>query len=83
MALALGTGEAPRPRPSRWGRARGVPAYGDEVEPAPLAAALTSALGLTPDAVGLVDHQQVGDEWEHSQGRTSIVEALIAQLTRR
>jgi hypothetical protein len=81
-ALALGTGvEPPAPPEALWDGLEAFPAYGDEVEPAPLAAALTEAIGITPDAVGLVDHQRVGDEWERTGGRTSIVERLLTQLT--
>jgi hypothetical protein len=84
IALALGTGEEPPvPPETLWDGLEAFPAYGDEVEPAPLAAALTKALGLVPDAVGLVDHQRIGDDWERTQGRSSIVEGLIAQLTHR
>lgn len=82
VALALGTGQAPPAAPATlWDGLEAFPAYGDEVEPAPLAAALTAALGLAPDAVGLVDHQRIGDEWERTGGRSSIVDALLAQLT--
>jgi hypothetical protein len=56
------------------------PAYGDDVEPAPLAAAATEALGVAPDASGLVDHAAIGDEWERSHGGISIVEAVLGQL---
>src|SRR5215210_7211481 len=57
-ALALGTGATPpAPPETLWDGLEAFPAYGDEVEPAPLAAALTEAIGIVPDAVGLVDHQ--------------------------
>jgi len=80
-ALALGTG-APPPAPPEalWDGLEAFPAYGDEVEPAPLAVALTEAIGIVPDAVGLVDHQRVGDEWERTGGNTSIIERLLTQL---
>ena len=45
-----------------------------------LAAALADALGIEADACGLVDHTRVGDEWEQSRGKVSIIDALIAQL---
>jgi len=35
---------------------------------------------VEPDRVGLVDHAVIGDAWERSGGRTSIVGALLAQL---
>lgn len=80
-ALALARGdEPPAPLASLWDGLEAFPAYGDEAEPAPLAAAATEALGLAPDAAGLVDHQGIGDEWERGGGRTSIVDALLTQL---
>ena len=65
-----------------WDGLEAFPAYDDEVEPAPLAAALADALGIEPDAHGLVDHERVGDEWEQSRGTVSIVDALLSQLAR-
>src|SRR4051794_11547635 len=78
-ALRTGT-EAPAPIDELWEGLEAFPGYGDEVEPAPLAAAATAAIGIAPDAFGVVDHDRVGDEWERSGGRTSIVQALAAQL---
>jgi hypothetical protein len=80
-ALAVATGGVP-PAPSAqlWDGLEAFAAYGDEVEPATLAAATTEALGLPPDASGLADHQAVGDEWERRNRETSIVEALLTQL---
>jgi hypothetical protein len=45
-----------------------------------LAAAATEALGLAPDAAGLVDHQPIGDAWERSRGGTSIISEVLRQL---
>lgn len=56
-------------------------AYGDDIEPGTLAAAATQALGIAPDAAGLVDHEAVGDAWERSRGAVSIIDLLVAQLT--
>jgi hypothetical protein len=56
-------------------------AYGDEVEPATLAAAATSALGIAPDAAGLVDHDRIGSAWERSEGRVSLTDMLLDELT--
>jgi len=81
VAMAVTTGE-PGPEPaSLWDGLEAFPAYGDELEPAPLAAALAVVLGIAPDAVGLVDHDQVADEWERSGGALSVTEALLGQLT--
>ena len=81
VALALARGERPPVSPeSLWDGLEAFPAYGDEVEPAPLAAAVTGALGLAPDASGLADHQRLGDQWERSGGRISLVAALLDEL---
>jgi hypothetical protein len=81
VALALATG-APLPAPLEqlWEGLEAFPAYDDEVEPAPLAAAAALALGISPDANGLADHGPIGDEWERSRGQISIVEGLFRQL---
>jgi hypothetical protein len=55
-------------------------AYGDDIEPGPLASAATEALGVAPDAAGLADHESVGDAWERSRGAVSIIDLLIDQL---
>jgi hypothetical protein len=81
VVYALRAGDGPPARPEDlWEGLEAFPAYGDELEPAPLVAACTAALGLAPDAYGVVDHDAVGDAWERSGGRTSIVQALLAQL---
>jgi hypothetical protein len=81
VALALGTGAEPPAAPGAlWDGLEAFPAYGDEIEPAPLAAAVTEALGIAPDAAGLADHQRLGDEWERSGGRVSLVSALLDEL---
>ena len=80
-ALALVERNEPSaPLDQLWEGLEAFPAHGDEVEPAPLAAAVTDALGIAPDASGLVDHGRIGDAWEAAGGKVSIVEALLAQL---
>jgi hypothetical protein len=82
VALALGTGEQPiAPLASLWDGLE-VFAAADEADLAPLAlaAAATEAVGIQPDAVGLVDHRSIGDEWERTAGRISIVQRLLQQL---
>jgi len=82
-AAALATGQpGPAPLEQLWEGLEAFPAYGDEVEPAGLAIACTNALGLAPEAAGLVDHDRLGDEWERARGAISIVDALLAELTR-
>ena len=81
IALAVARGEPPAAPPADlWEGLEAFPAYGDEIEPATLAAAVTEALGLPPRYAGLVDHQGIGDEWERTGGAVSIVSALIGQL---
>ncbi len=63
-----------------WDGLEAFPAYGDEIEPAPLHAVVTAALGIGPDGCGLVDHQAIADEWERSRGHVSIVERLLTAL---
>jgi hypothetical protein len=83
VALGLATGsEPPAPPEQLWDGLEAFPAYDDEVEPANLAAAVTEALGIAPDASGLVDHDQIGDQWERSGGRISVIDTLLAQLER-
>lgn len=80
-ALALATGGAPpAPLDQLWDGLEAFAAYGEETEPAVLSGACRSALGVEPDACGLVDHDAVGDAWERSGGNLSIVAALLAQL---
>ena len=81
VALAVATGATPPAPPEQlWDGLEAFAAYGDEVEPAVLAAAVTEALGIAPDANGLVDHAAVGDEWERTGGAVSIVDGLLRQL---
>jgi hypothetical protein len=84
VALALATGATPpAPLEALWDGLECFVAYPEQapgVEPAPLAAAATEALGTSPDGVGLVDHQSIGDAWESSAGAVSVVGALLAQL---
>lgn len=56
-------------------------AYGDELEPPALAHAATALLGIAPDSAGLVDHELIGDAWERSRGKVSIVALLLEQLS--
>jgi hypothetical protein len=81
VAYALASGDAPvAPLDQLWDGLEAFPAYDDDVEPAPLAAAASDALGLAPDAAGLVDHDRIGDEWERSRGAISVIEAVLRQL---
>jgi hypothetical protein len=81
VAAALADGaEPPAPLEQLWDGLEAFAAYGEEVEPATLAAAATDALDIAPDAAGLVDHQAIADRWERSKGATSIVAELLEQL---
>ena len=80
-AAAIVAGDPPSvPVRALWDGLEAFAAYGDEVEPAPLRAACVEALGVEPDGCGLVDHETIGDEWERSGGRVSVIDALLSQL---
>ena len=82
-ALALSTGEEPPANlENLWDGLEVFAAYDDEVEPQPLVSAAVAALGIPPDASGLVEHEPIADEWEKTGRRISIVEALFDQLGR-
>jgi hypothetical protein len=81
VALAVATGAPPAAPPEQlWDGLEAYPAYADEMEPVPMAALLAEALGIEPDAAGLVDHDAIGDAWERSGRQVSIVALLFAQL---
>jgi hypothetical protein len=80
-ALALAEHRAPPAPPEElWDGLEVFAAYGDEIEPQPLVAAAVAALGMAPDAAGLVDHDPVGDEWERTGGGVSVIASLLHQL---
>jgi len=81
VALALAMGVPPAAAPeSLWEGLEAFAAYGDELEPAPLGQAAAASLGIAPRAVGLVDHERIGDAWERNAGEVSIVALLLEQL---
>ena len=65
---------------SLWDGLECFPAYGDEMEPATLAAAASTALGVAPAAAGLVDHDRIGAVWERTEGAVSLTEMLLDEL---
>lgn len=73
-------GENTRELSELWDGLECFPTDGDELEPAPLAAAVTDTLGIAPDASGLVDHERIGAEWERARGAISLVDTLFAAL---
>jgi hypothetical protein len=77
---ALTLGSERRTLRSVWDGLECFAAYGDDLEPAPLAQAATAAIERPPDAVGLVDHERIGTAWEDARGTTSIVEMVFAEL---
>jgi hypothetical protein len=81
-ALALGTGAVPAvPLERLWDGLEAFAALPDtDVPPLALAAAVVGSLGIEPDAVGFVDHQRLGDEWERTAGRVSVTSGLLDQL---
>jgi hypothetical protein len=79
-ALSAGSNADATPLDTLWDGLECFAAYGDDVEPAPLASAATAALGRAPDASGLVDHERIGNAWEQAKGTVSIVDMLLAEL---
>ena len=77
---SLALGDERRPLTSLWDGLECFAAYGESPEPAPLAAAATAALGIAPDAAGLVDHARIGDAWERSRRSVSLVALLLEEL---
>jgi hypothetical protein len=83
IVFAIRADEEPLMAPEAlWDGLEAFPGFGDETEPAVLAAACTNALGLAPDSFGIVDHQSIGDHWETKEGRYSVIEALFTQLAK-
>jgi hypothetical protein len=76
----LPIGPTPIPLSSLWDGLECFAAYGDEIEPATLAAAATEVIGRAPDVAGLADHDAIGDAWERTNGQVSIVALLVEQL---
>jgi hypothetical protein len=80
-ALALATGGTPpAPLEALWDGLEAFAAYGDDLEPGPLAIAAGKALALEPDAFGLVAHEPIAAAWERTSGAVSIVAELLRQL---
>ena len=81
VVFALRSGEEPpAPLDALWEGLEAFPGFGDETEPALLRQACTTALCIAPDVFGVVDHQRIGDQWEASNGQTSVIAALFEQL---
>jgi len=76
---SLPLGDDRRPLASLWDGLECYP-VDDPLEPAPLAAAATAALGIAPDASGLVDHERIGSAWERARGAISIIALLLEEL---
>jgi hypothetical protein len=64
-----------------WDGLEAFAAYDDDFAPQQLHDAVMASLGLTPDAFGVVDHEQIGDAWEAAEGKLSVIENLLRQLT--
>ena len=69
-----------RPLTSLWDGLECFAAYGDDIEPARLAVSAMGLLAVRPQRQGLVDHDAIGDAWEHAHGKVSIVSLLLEQL---
>jgi hypothetical protein len=80
-ALALSQGLEPiAPVATLWDGLEGFAAYGDEISSDVLRVRLAEVLGIAPDLFGMVDHETIGDAWEHAEGKRSVIADLIAQL---
>lgn len=77
---ALHLGDEVRPLTALWDGLECYAAYGDDIEPQRLVATATAQLGRPPDRFGLVDHEEIGDAWEHANGAVSIIALLLTQL---
>jgi hypothetical protein len=81
------TSDAPPPRidpATLWDGLEVFPAYVDDQIPvAALRSYAIGLLGCEPDACGVVDHESVGNAWEHSQGQRSVIADLLADLDKR
>ncbi len=77
----LQLGDEQRRLDEMWGGLECYAAYGDDIEPTPLATAASEALGIAPDRFGLVDHAALGDAWETAHGAIDIVELLTQALS--
>lgn len=67
-----------------WDGLEVFPAYlDDQIPVATLRSYAIGLLGREPDACGIVDHEAVGNAWEHSQGQRSVVADLMADLEKR
>ncbi len=77
--LTLGGAEVPLAQ--LWEGLECFPAYDDELEPAAVVARAAGQLPIAPELSGLVDHDAIGDAWEHSDGAVSIVALLVGQLS--
>ena len=64
-----------------WDGLECFPAYGDELEPVAVVQRVRDTINRDPDLSGLVDHDIVGDEWEHSNGAVSVLDLLTRQLS--
>ncbi len=78
--LRLGDHGEARSLDDLWDGLEAYPAYGDEITPDALAAAVEAVLGLAPDAAGRVDHAALGEAWDQADGRISLVALLFDQL---
>lgn len=80
-ADVLTLGAEQRPLDGLWAGLECFPAYGEEIEPAVLGGAARDHLGIAPDAVGLVDHERIGNRWEQTRGQESLVAMLLEELS--
>jgi hypothetical protein len=79
-ADAIPIGDEVRALTTLWDGLECFAAYGDDIEPARLAALASDLVGRPPEYAGLVDHESIGEAWERASGNVSIVGLLRDQL---
>lgn len=79
-ADALPLGPEPQPLHSLWTVLECFAAYGDDVEPGPLAAAVGTALGIAPAHFGTIDHEAITEQWLRSQRADDLGALVVAAL---
>lgn len=65
-----------------WSGLEVFSAYDEELSADALRGCCVGLVGIEPDAVGMVDHDPIGNEWERSAGAFDIISALMTQLGR-
>jgi hypothetical protein len=65
-----------------WDGLEAFPAYHEEIDVGALREWVVARIGVEPTASGRANHDAIADRWERSGRQTSIVNELIAELSR-